>query len=65
METSFTGNGLLLTVPSYANFLKAEEMFSFGCINGWFTWLEEVQALDCCWEENPLPPAPQMEACFE
>lgn len=34
METNFTGNGLLLTAPSYANFLKAEEMFSFGCING-------------------------------
>lgn len=48
METNFTGNGLLLTAPSYANFLKAEEMFSFRCINGWFTWPKKVFALNCC-----------------
>lgn len=48
IETNFTGNGLLLTAPSCANFLKAEEVFSFWCKNGWFTWLQEVFALDFC-----------------
>lgn len=52
METNFTGNGLLLTAHSYANFLKAEEMFFFWCTNGWFTWLQEVFALDAVEEKT-------------
>lgn len=59
METNFTGNGLLLTL-SYVNFLKAEEMFE--SINGCFIWMEELDALDCFWEEKTPPQ--QAWTCF-